>query len=91
MQVLIERSNVGSDVRCEVCGQGFIVYWDWASRQARVAARTLVTGALREQHEDVTTGHHVHPEERFAIPERRSVARISRMSAQVDLRERVAA
>ena len=91
MQVLIERSNVGSDVRCEVCGQGFIVYWDWASRQARTAARTLVINGLREQHEDVTTGHHVHPEERFAIPERRSVARMPGLGARVELRETVAA
>ena len=91
MQVLIERSNVGSDVRCEVCGQGFIVYWDWASRQARMDARTLVMSALREHHEDETTGHHVHPDERFAIPERRAAARQRGVPSMTAMRESVAA
>lgn len=91
MQVLIERSNVGSDVRCQVCGQGFIVYWDWASRQARVAAREVVMTALSEQHEDATTGHHVHPEERFAVPERRATPRVRGAAAPERQAEAVAA
>jgi len=68
MQVLCERSNAGSDVRCGVCGQGFLVYWERSSRTEREAARKDVMQAIRGQHEDVTTGHHAHDAVRFTVP-----------------------
>jgi len=68
MQVLCERSNSGSDVRCAVCGQGFLVYWERSSRSEREEARKDVMQAIREQHEDMTSGHHAHPVARFTVP-----------------------
>jgi hypothetical protein len=57
MQVLCERSNTGNDVRCNVCGQGFLVYWERSSRAEREQARRDVIQALADHHEDLTTGH----------------------------------
>jgi hypothetical protein len=68
MQVLCERSNAGNDVRCAVCGQGFLVYWERSSRAERETARKDVVEALMGQHEDMTSGHHAHPVARFTVP-----------------------
>lgn len=68
MQVLCERSNAGNDVRCAVCGQGFLVYWERSSRAERESARKDVMQAIRDQHDDVTSGHHAHPAARFTVP-----------------------
>jgi hypothetical protein len=68
MQVLCERSNTGNDVRCNVCGQGFLVYWERSSRAEREQARRDVIQALADHHEDLTTGHHSHPPTRFTVP-----------------------
>ncbi len=67
MQVLCERSNTASDVRCGVCGQGFLVYWDKTMRAKRVQARNAVMRALSRQHQDAMTGHDAHPETQFAV------------------------
>jgi hypothetical protein len=68
MQVLCEKSNTGSDVRCGVCGQGFLVYWERTSRAERMQARAEVMNALVRQHEDERTGHDAHPTTQFTIP-----------------------
>lgn len=67
MAVECITSNVTSDVRCAVCGQGFLVYTqstDRSSNNGRETLRTLVQHALRThhaQHESV----HAHPPQRF--------------------------
>ena len=68
MQVLCERSNTGSDVRCTICGQGFLVYWQRTSPSERALARQKVILTLKEHHENEMSGHHAHPSERFSIP-----------------------
>ena len=50
MQVLCKISNTVSDVRCKVCGQGFLVYWSRTSQTERDATRRQVIEALAEQH-----------------------------------------
>lgn len=39
-----------SDVRCPVCGQGFLVYWTRQRELSREEQRVHVQRALREQH-----------------------------------------
>ncbi len=67
MQVSFERSNAGSDVRCAVCGQGFLMYLERCSRDEREAARKDVMLAISGHHEDMTSGHHAHPAARFTL------------------------
>ncbi len=51
MPVECRPSNVSSDVRCTVCGQGFLVYGDSRMSRERVAVRESVQQALRHQHQ----------------------------------------
>ena len=61
MQVLCKLSNTVSDVRCKVCGQGFLVYWARTSRKEQEETRRHVIEALAKQHDDSSSSEHVHP------------------------------
>lgn len=52
MPIACRPSNLSSDVRCAVCGQGFLLYGDRRISQERVAVRESVQKRLRSQHED---------------------------------------
>ncbi len=68
MQVLCKISNTASDVRCRVCGQGFLVYWSRTSRTEQAATRNKVIEALAEQHHESSATEHVHPRTGFNVP-----------------------
>jgi hypothetical protein len=68
MQVLCKASNSVSDIRCNVCGQGFLVYWTRTSSTERGFAREGIQQGLRAQHtgsEDASA----HPAVGFNLPE----------------------
>jgi len=69
MQVLCKVSNTVSDVRCKVCGQGFLVYWSRTSRTEQEATRRQVIQALAEQHSASSSTEHVHPRTGFNVPD----------------------
>ena len=60
MQMLCKVSNVFSDVRCPVCGQGFLVYWTRLQAKQRGEQRQTLMEGLRLQHTSVTTAE-AHP------------------------------
>ena len=68
MQVLCKASNTASDIRCNICGQGFLVYFTRTSIQERSQRRTEILQALRDHHTttDATTAH---PTSGFNLPE----------------------
>ena len=68
MQVLCKASNTASDVRCSVCGQGFLVYWTRSSAEERKERRAEIVQALREQHTE-NNGPEAHPRTAFNLPE----------------------
>jgi len=71
-QILCKRSNAASDVRCSVCGQGFLVYWAELSRSDRKTVRQQIQEQLREHHaQQFAEGgaHDVHPKDGFHLPE----------------------
>ncbi len=68
MQVLCKISNTVSDVRCKVCGQGFLVYWSRTSKTEQDATRRQVIEALANQHNSSNSAQ-VHPRTGFNIPE----------------------
>jgi hypothetical protein len=68
MQVLCKMSNTVSDVRCKVCGQGFLVYWSRSSKAEQEATRRQVVEALAKQHRS-SNSPQVHPRTGFNIPE----------------------
>jgi hypothetical protein len=71
-EVECRLSNEGSDVRCPVCGQGFLAYWAKFSRAEQVESRRVIQEELRRHHvEGLTSGeaHAVHPRESFTVVE----------------------
>jgi hypothetical protein len=67
MQVLCKLSNTVSDVRCTVCGQGFLVYWSRTSLAEQEVTRREVVDALALQHGN-STSPDVHPRSGFNVP-----------------------
>ena len=67
MQVVCEQSNTINDVRCAVCGQGFVVQWAPILPALRIETRTRIIHALRRQHQVGASSHHAHPQARFAV------------------------
>ena len=67
MQVLCKASNTVSDVRCKVCGQGFLVYWSRTSRAEQDQTRRHVIDALAQHHGDSNTAQ-AHPRTGFNVP-----------------------
>ena len=68
MQVLCKVSDTVSDIRCEICGQGFRVYWSRTSQAEQDATRRHVVEALARQHSS-SNSDQVHPRTGFNIPE----------------------
>ena len=62
MSIECRPSNVCSDVRCAVCGQGFLLYGDRCSSLERESVRATVQQTLREHHDDQQ-----HPEAGFVV------------------------
>ena len=62
MSIECRPSNLCSDVRCAVCGQGFLLYGDRRTSRDRHAVRETVQGMLRDQH-----NLHQHPEAGFTV------------------------
>ncbi len=76
MQVLCKLSNTVSDVRCKVCGQGFLVYWSRTSRSEQEITRRQVLEAL-ELHHVTSDSQDAHPRAGFNVPDWSGVARFS--------------
>ena len=68
MQVLCKASNSASDIRCNICGQGFLVYWTTTSASDRADAREGILQALRGHHSSSEDAS-VHPKSGFNLPE----------------------
>ena len=60
MQMLCKVSTVFSDVRCPVCGQGFLVYWTRLQAKHRDEQRERLIDGLRLQH-STGSGAEMHP------------------------------
>ena len=68
MQVLCKASNTASDLRCNICGQGFLVYFTRTSPQERAQRRAEILQALRDHHNG-DSSHLAHPTTGFNLPE----------------------
>jgi hypothetical protein len=65
-------SHAGSDVRCAVCGQGFLVHWSRLSRAEQMACRRVIQDHLRNHHvavRDTNADRRIHPRDSFPVPE----------------------
>lgn len=70
--VLCTLSNEGSDVRCSICGQGFLVYWSRFSRAEQDESRRVIQEHLRNHHiaaHDTAADRRRHPRDPFSVPD----------------------
>jgi hypothetical protein len=64
MHVLCKRANNAGDVRCKICGQGFLIYWARTASSERDSVRRQIVEALSQQH---TASYAGHPRTGFTI------------------------
>lgn len=76
MQVLCKASETAGDVRCEVCGQNFLVYFTRTSAEERTRRKSEIVKSLRDQHTKAK-GPEAHPKVGFNLPEWNGDARLS--------------
>ncbi|WP_213805198.1 hypothetical protein [Granulicella sp. dw_53] len=76
MQVVCQPSQSSSDVRCPVCGEGFLLYWERTSRTERHETLGKIQQALSDHHKTEAEGK-AHPVAAFNIPSWSGLARFS--------------
>lgn len=68
MQVLCKSTNGNGEIKCCVCGQAFVMFWERQSHAERVQAMREIQQALRKQHK-TQAGARAHPRSGFLVPE----------------------
>lgn len=71
MGIYCKASRIGSDVRCRVCGQGFLVYGTGSDAAERALRYGEIVRALREHHA-ADGSPQAHPPAGFHLAERES-------------------
>ena len=67
MSIDLKPSSLGSDVRCAVCGQGFLLFSSRLAHLHHHKVQSHAQDALRAQHA-YCNDHHAHPAEGFSMP-----------------------
>jgi hypothetical protein len=68
MQVLCKSTNGNAEIKCCVCGQGFVMFWERQTHSERLAAMREIQQTLRKQHHH-QEGREAHPASGFLVPE----------------------
>lgn len=85
-QVICTPSQHGSDVRCAICGQGFLVYWSRCTRQEQDECRRMLQQQLRNHHNNTKSfanSTSIHPEGEFKVIDWARVESISAAAAEL--------
>ena len=69
MQPSHQPSRLSSDVRCPICGQGFLIFAELAAHASQIDSRRMIQQMLRAQH-DAPSIANPHPDTTFDIPSR---------------------
>ena len=68
MQVFCKSTNGNAELRCCVCGQGFVLFWDRQPLRQRTTVMSEIQETLRRQHR-AADGTAAHPQGGFLAPE----------------------
>ena len=68
MQVLCKSCNEGAEIHCNVCGQGFALFWERPTKMEKAQALHEIDKALRKHHYN-QPGPEAHPVRGFLVPE----------------------
>jgi hypothetical protein len=67
MQVLCKGTQENADVHCEICGMGFVLFWERQSPSERAQGLAEIQETLR-QHHRASNWPEAHPERSFLVP-----------------------
>ena len=67
MHLSHRQSKLSSDVRCPICGQGFLIFAELAAHASQIDSRRMIQQTLRSQHDAPSTTA-PHPGATFNIP-----------------------
>ena len=67
MSVTCLLSNTANDLRCPVCGQGFLLFAERATATVREQVKRRVQRAMRAHHAGTQGGLDVHPTAAFPV------------------------
>jgi hypothetical protein len=65
---LCQPSKLSANVRCPVCGQGFLIYAANGIHDGHNINRRIIEHALRSHHGGCPVSSSVHPQSTFSIP-----------------------
>ena len=70
MQVLLRKSDEKHDLKCDVCGQGFRLYWERPSSSEQEPMRAIVQDELGQHHSGTPAdlSREAHPAVPFNVP-----------------------
>ena len=68
MQVLCKGTEIEPDFHCQVCGQGFALFWERATREERARAMEEIQETMRRHHL-ASPDADAHPQSGFLVPE----------------------
>ena len=67
MQVQRKSSSETIEAQCDVCGQGFTLYWERQTPAEKADAREAVESVLRDHHR-IRQDADAHPDSGFLVP-----------------------
>ncbi len=68
MQVLCKGTQVEADFHCDVCGQGFALFWEKGTDEERAQALREIQETMRRHHL-ASPAANAHPQSGFLVPE----------------------
>ena len=68
MQFPTPHARLSTDIRCPLCGQGFLIFEELRAHASQMESRRLIQQALRDQHISQGKLADAHPDETFHPP-----------------------
>lgn len=85
MQSASPQTKLASDVRCPLCGQGFLIFAELAAHASQIESRRLIQQTLRDQHISQGKLAGAHPGSSFDIPNQTGTLPFSASASLSDL------
>lgn len=85
MHLVTHQPRLAGEIRCPICGQGFLIFEELAAHASQFEGRRIIQQALRSQHTEQGTLYHAHPESTFDIPSWRGEPPFSASASLSDL------
>jgi hypothetical protein len=79
------QTKLASDVRCPLCGQGFLIFAELAAHASQIESRRLIQQTLRDQHISQGKLAGAHPGSLFDIPSQPGTLPFSASASLSDL------